>query len=239
MRLLKLMLAGLLMLLPFPALADITAHYGVGPKDKLVVEADGGGSLRASFGDRFALIRRDGVYYAVLILPNGEAKVADAAAVVDVVAGQMKGQMPTAMGGMMFEMKQGGESSHAGFGGTTWLFGPVPGGPERPNEKPFEVLITTDPALAPVGIFFHRFSELMGPMLGLVFGGNTNLGPLATELFAKGTPLKIGDALTLETIDRAEIPADRFELPGPVIQPIEFLQAVMPSESGAGLPALP
>lgn len=234
---LNLLLAGLLMLLPMPALADVTASYIAGPKDKLVIEADDGGNFRVGLGEKFWVIRRGGVDYVLAPNAVGDLKVARFDDVLALVAGQLKGKEDGASA-TIFEMHAGATESVAGHGGTVWLFGPRAEAPGKEAPKPLDIVMSGDPALAPVGAVFRHIVAVANPLIGNMFGGGGNFPTATAELFAKGTPIRIGPALTLESVSTAEIAAARFELPGPVLEPVEFLQAIMPSEGG-GLPPLP
>lgn len=57
-------------------------------------------------------------------------------------------------------------------------------------------------------------------------------------MFAKGTPLRVGPLLKLESVDTAAIADTRFTLPGTVLEPMEFFAAISPDEGGS-LPKLP
>lgn len=69
------------LLLPAPALADVTARYDAHGAE-FAVEVDDGGNARAGIDGRFALIRRDGVNYVVLYSRDGVPHVARADAVL-------------------------------------------------------------------------------------------------------------------------------------------------------------
>jgi hypothetical protein len=240
----KLLLAGLLMLLPFPAFADVTASYSVSGKDKLVIEADAGGNSRASLGEKFAVIRRDGIDYVLVADAAGDLKIARLEDVVAMVTGQLKNMGGGAPGlskgpfSMIFEMKPGGgQESVAGYSGTLWHVGPAEQGAD--GAPPLPVVLSGDAALVPVGAVFRNLLGQVQPMFDALFGAGGNFSAVLLDLLDKGTPLRIGPALTLVSVSTAEIAASRFELPGTVLEPMEFLTAITPSESGAGLPPLP
>jgi hypothetical protein len=235
---LKSVVAAMLLLLPAPALADVTARYAVEGKDQLVIEADDGGNARLSLGEKFMLIRRDGVDYIIAADASGKLHVAPFDGVAEVLSGQFKGLF--AAGGdaepeMTFILEPGAQETIAGREGMGWRFGP---GPKdgKPGDL-IDVVMSADPALAPIGQVFQRAVATLGPVIGL-YGGD-NLTELAGELFAKGTPLRVGAKFRLDSVDMADLPASRFELDGPVLEPMEWFEAIMPSASGAGLPPLP
>lgn len=167
---LKLILAGLLMLLPFPALADVTARYSAGPKDQLVIEAAASGNTRISLGEKFAVIRRDGVDFVVAADAAGNPKVARLDGVLALIVGQTKVEASTEGAGKVFQLNAGAEENVAGYSGMTWLLGPAPSAPGKPVENPLDIVISTDPALAPIGVCFRHLIELASPMLGPATG---------------------------------------------------------------------
>ncbi|MCW3847131.1 hypothetical protein OF829_07755 [Sphingomonas sp. LB-2] len=237
---LKLLFAALLALLPVPALADVTAHYVAGPKDPLVIEVADGGNARFSIGDKFAVIRRDGVDYVLVANATGGFSIAKLADVLELISGQMKsGGIDVSVKPQLFELSAGGEESVAGYSGMVWTLAQKPSAPGKGPGDPIDVVISADPALAPVGTVFHHLIDVMNPIFRLVVGDTGNLGRLLGELTAKGTPLRVGPILALDSVSNAEIGAERFELPGTVLEPMEFLAAVSPAQSGAGMPPLP
>lgn len=237
---LKLLLAGLLMLLPLPALADVTASYNAGGKDKFVVEADDGGNFRLGMGDKIGVLHRDGVDYALVANAAGDLCVARLSDVLELILGQIKSKEGAAGGtmpAMTFELRPGAAETVAGYAGMIWLFGPRPE-PGREERRDLEVVFSGDPALAPIAAAFRHLVVLANPFITQMFGGEGNFPTVSAELFGKGAPLRLGSILTLESVSKTDIAASRFDLPGPVLEPVEFFKAVTPGEGG-GLPALP
>ncbi|MES2441972.1 MAG: hypothetical protein V4574_04015 [Pseudomonadota bacterium] len=243
----KLLLAALIALLPVPALADVTAHYSAGDK-MLVIEAEDGGNIRVSLDAKFTLIRRDGVDYAIATDATGTPKVARVEELLAMVRAQMLGAMPPRTPGapsMDFALTAGGEETVAGYPGAVWKFTmAAPAAGESGEGTPptpitaLDFVISPDPALAPVGSFFRRTVGLVLPMMAQMFG-DTNFVELADDLLAKGAPIRIGPMLTLASVDKSEIAADRFVLPGPVLTAAEFLEAVDPSSAVKAMPPAP
>ena len=108
------------LLLPAPALADVTANYAAHGA-RFVVEVDEGGNSRAGIDGKFALIRRDGVDYFVLYARDGTPHVTRADAAL--VAFGKKSPPPTAK--WRTELTAGGNAVVAGYPGTVWRFGPA------------------------------------------------------------------------------------------------------------------
>lgn len=234
--LVKLLLAGLLLLLPLPAFADVTAHYAVtGSQETIVIAADDGGNLRADIAGKLSIIRRDGVDYVAVADAGGDMKVTPLADVLAMLAAQLPSddKRPT----LHFTLSAEGGEAVAGYPGMLFKFGPDSPAGEEAGKRLIEVVLSNDPRLAPVGAFFRHLIEVANPVITAGMGAG-NFGEVANQLFAQGAPLRIGKAFSLASIDTADIPASQFELPGPVLEPMEFLQAVMPSEGG-GLAPLP
>jgi hypothetical protein len=241
---LKLLLIALLALVPLPALADVTAHYSAGT-NAVTIAADDGGNFRAEFGPTVTLIRREGVDYVVMQDSGGQARVTRADDLLAIVRAQMANPetKPPAELAMEFALTSTGDETVAGHAGTLWRFGlagkpSVTGTPAPPPPgSQLDFVISTDPALAPIGgVFRHVFDAVSPVMLAQL--GEGNFLPLAGELLAKGTPIRVGPLLTLDSVDTAEIAAARFELPGPVLPAAEFMTFTGPP-APAAMPPLP
>jgi hypothetical protein len=243
----KPLLAALLMLLPVPALADVTAHYAV--KDKsLTIEAESGGNVRLTIEDKVTLIRRDGVDYLVVKDAAGASHVARVADLLTMMRAQMQGAHPPRSATDKktdFVLVQGGSETVAGYPGTVWKIGPAAAAPEGgnsgkappPGNLP-DMVVSPDPALAPVGGFLKHLVDMAAPMI-LQMAGETNFVERAGELFAKGAPIRIGPLFKLTAVETGEIADDHFLLPGPVLSAGEFLEAVDPSKAAQALPPAP
>lgn len=82
-------LAALLVLLPAPALADVTAHYIVQDKP-VTIEIEDGGNARMTLADKVTLIRRDGIDYLVTKDATGATRVVRGQDLLAVFQAQMK-----------------------------------------------------------------------------------------------------------------------------------------------------
>jgi hypothetical protein len=226
-------MAALLCATPIAAHADVTARYAVG-EEVLVVEVDDGGDYRAGIEGKFALLRRGGAEYAV-IYDAGSPTVLELRSFISFVQMMMKHELPSEAADVQFVLRDTGEAEVGGRKGRRWRFGRVG---ERGN--PLEVVMSSDPALAPMGAVFRNATasmiQLFGQMLGA--GGKTNFVPLLTELFAKGTPIRIEGpgiielrSVTLDTID-----PKRFELPGPVVDSSALMAGARASDEPGSLP---
>lgn len=214
------------LLLPAPALADVTASYTTGSA-VLTVEVDNGGNTRAGVDGKFLLIRRDGVDYVVMY-DHGTAHVARAAEAL----AQFAKHAPTPQGkSWKTELSAEGDATVAGRPGSVWRFGPA-------GESPLEFVMSPDPALAPVGQVFARVADSFGAFVDTQVGPTGDAATGVRSLFSHGTPLRISDTrveparpkvlIELQSVSTAEIDAHRFDLPGPVMTAEAFFAAVMP-----------
>lgn len=231
------LLAAILILLPLPALADVTARYSLG-KDVLLVEADDGGNARIGIDGKFSIIRRDGSDYVAMTNAAGETRVAELSELIilfdaAVAEGPKKGSV--ALEGMKFLLVAKGDASVGTRAGTAWSFGP-----EKENDgrtgKMLEVVMSDDPALAPVGAVLRRMVETFEPLFGMIASESSGFYAKALDLASKGTPLRI-DVVELQAVDTADIDVKRFELPAPVISAVEFMASMEPPQ--LDIPSLP
>jgi len=215
------------LLLPTPALADVTASYTAGSA-VLTVEVDDGGNARAGIDGKFMLIRRDGIDYAVAYAPDGKPLVTRAD---DALAHFAKHSPPQGKS-WKTELSAEGDATVAGHPGSVWRFGPA-------GESPLEFVMSPDPALAPVGQVFARLADAFGKFVDSVAGPTADASTGVHSLFSHGTPIRIRDVkvepspgkvmIELKSVSTAEIDAHRFDLPGPVMTADAFFAAVMPA----------
>jgi hypothetical protein len=244
----KVLLTTLLMLMPVPALADVTARYSAGSKE-VVIEVDDGGDHRAEIAGAFILIRRNGVDYLAAKNPKGDYVVTRADAFFAMLSSQLKGIADVASKNdekMKFQLIPGGTNETvAGRVGTLWRFGPLkPDASEADrNRELLEFVMSADPQLAPVGRVFLESLKQVLPVVDMLLA-DADLSARAAELFAKGTPIRIGKnaaddkGLKLVSVDTADIAASRFELPGAEVEPMEFFQSVGPDSGARAMPKL-
>lgn len=245
----KVLLTALLMLLPVPALADVTARYSAGEKQVLVIEVDDGGNHRAEIADSVILIRRDGVDYIAAKNAKGDYVVTRLDTLVAMIASQLKGIADVASKNddkTKFQLIPGGkDETIAGRTGALWRFGPVkPGATDADRDREMlDFVMSADPLLAPIGQVFLQSLTTLLPMADLILG-EADLSARATELFGKGTPIRVGEAkkgdkgLKLASVDTADIAASRFELPGAEVEAMAFFEAVGPESGARAMPKL-
>ncbi|MDF7777467.1 hypothetical protein P1X14_19575 [Sphingomonas sp. AOB5] len=241
---LKLLFTALLMLLPVPALADVTARYSAGEKNELVVMVDDGGNYRAEVTGAVILIRRDGVSYIAVKNAKGEFVVTRTEALLEMLSAQLKPFAAQAAAKadpkMKFSLLPGNSNETvAGRTGALWRFGPVkPDTAEAERNKDLlEFVMSADPLLAPVGRVFHDMFGIIAPVAE-IFLGEADLTASGKELLGKGAPLRVGNGLKLTSVDSADIAASQFELPGAELEPMEFFEAVGPDAGARAMPKL-
>lgn len=220
---LKMLLAGLLLLLPMPALADVTARYNAGPSN-VTVEAADNGDWRITIGGpmEMVMLHHDGVDYIVMRDKDEVERVARADQAFPIMTAGTK--MPGASD-MVFKATPGAADALAGYSGTRWTYGPE-------GEPPIELLISPDPRLAPVGAALRGFAELIIDATGDLLGPDT-----LRQMLAGGTLLRLSamdrdqqlkPVVTLDTVSMDAIAPARFALPGPVMPGADFVALVAP-----------
>lgn len=218
-----LLAAALLGLLPTPAFADVTARYAVG-NDVIVVEADDSGDYRAAIDGKATIFHRGGTDYLMLQdRPGGEAMITELSAFLALMGQVGAARSPEPGKSPVFTLAQAGEAEIDGRKGTRWTMTI-----DRPGEKALAAVMSSDPALAPLGVVFRRTIAAGIRFFAATVQNTGNFATVATELFAKGTPIEISGpiAVKLTSIDRAEIDPKRFELPGKPVD-AETLAAAM------------
>jgi len=219
---LRVLLTGLLMLVPLPALADVTARYTAG-SGKLTVEAASNGDSRITIdGPRQATI----IHVAAgdfVKMPDKDGIVRTARAEDAFAALAPPGVFDAPA--VTFTSKQGGTDSVAGFSGIRWTYGPA-------GEEPLELLVSADPRLAPVGVALRRLVDLILAVTGTV------LGPDALRpILASGTPLRVATIgkdrpeplIQLDSVATDPIDPDRFGIWSPVLSGKQFAALVTPT----------
>ncbi|HYD11684.1 MAG TPA: hypothetical protein VEC11_02430 [Allosphingosinicella sp.] len=258
-------------LIASPALADVTVRYrAVIPENApanvrqhpptLTVSADGAGQARMEMtapGDAgaqppgVAFITREGTGYAVLSAPGGGpqivARVDDALALVGQFAA------PLIRGGSMqdgaqqvlqqrVEIHPVGPEVVNGVQGNLYRIVLINGETRAP---PMEVVIATDPRLAPVGQEFARFFESVRPTIVSLLGREPQVYMALRGMMGLGAPLRVGDQLRIDSVSTEDVPDSRFALPGPAMsreqlqQIAQMMMGMMRQGQGAQIPGMP
>ncbi len=246
-----------------PAWADVTLRYrAVMPQTAtaearanapaMTIEADDAGQARiemaapgAPAGGRapsVALITREGVGYLALAGPQpGQEIVArqeDALALLTPMAAGLAAG--SARDGVQEAMRQRveivpvGAESVAGVRGNLYRVVIVSGETRSP---PLDIVLSSDPRLATAGRELVRLVDSLRPTLVAVTGGEPRVFGAVRALLGMGVPLRIGNAMVLDSVSTADVPDSRFVLPGRVWtreQLGQMMAAMMPARPPAG-----
>ena len=255
-----------------PAMADVTVHYRpilpanapAGARANMatmVVSADDAGQARVEMqapgapaaGARrpgVALITRDNVDYLSFNGPGPGmqvvARMDDAMALFSQYAtpllhGSAREGVAEAMR-QRVEIIPVGPETVSGVAGNLYRLVVVNGETRSP---PLEMVVATDPRMAPVGRAFVRLFDAVRPTVVSAMGGEPQVFAAARAMMSLGAPLRLGTFITIDPIDTADVPDGRFALPGPVMSR-QQLQAMatmamgmMQQGRGAHPPAAP
>jgi hypothetical protein len=237
-----------------PALADITVRYRAVLPDSapanmranpptLTVSADGAGQARMEMlqpgmpatgtarPPGVAFITREGVGYLSLNAPGGAmnmvARVDDALALVTQFATPLL--QGSAREGAEMAMRQRveihpvGPEVVSGVQGNLYRVVMINGETRSP---PMEIVVATDPRMAPVGREFARFAESLRPTVTTLLGGEPQAYMAFRGLMGLGAPLRIGNEVRIDSMSMDDVPDSQFTLPGPVMSREQLQQMV-------------
>jgi hypothetical protein len=100
------------------------------------------------------------------------------------------------------------------------------------RSPPLEVVIATDPRLAPIGQEFARLFETLRPTVLSLLGSEPQVYMAMRGLAGLGAPIRIGNEMRIESVSTDELPDSHFALPGPVLTR-EQLQQILGMMMGA------
>lgn len=253
-------------LLGTPALADVTVHYRPvlpesAPADirtnppTMTVAADEAGHGRIEMlapaapgtpRPGVALITREGVRYVALNGPGpGMQMVArqeDVLALVSQFAAPLL--RGSAQEGVRMAMQQRveiqpvGPETVSGMQGNLYRVVMVTGETRSP---PVEVVVATDPRLAPVSREFAGLAESLRPTVVSLLGGEPQAYMAFRGLMGLGAPLRIGNEVRIESVSLDDVPDSQFALPGPVMsrEQLQQMATMMMGMMGRGAGAHP
>ena len=261
----KLLLAALVgTVLATPALADVTVRYKAVLPDSapaniranppmLTVSADDAGQARMEMlqpgvpatgtarPPGVAFITREGVGYVALAAPGGAmnmvARVDDALALIGRFAAPLL--QGSAREGAQMVMRQRveihpvGPEVVNGVQGNLYRVVMINGETRSP---PMEVVVATDPRLAPVGREFARFAESLRPTVTSLLGGEPQAYMAFRGLMGLGAPLRIGNEVRVDSVSMDDLPESQFALPGPVMsrEQLQQMAGMMMGMMGRG-----
>jgi hypothetical protein len=217
-----------------PATADVTARYASAGRQgpTAVIAVDDEGQVRAEAGpgsgggdDRVVLITRAGVGYLIAADAGGRF-VGRQDDILAVIGELMKTSIPAegrtailSLAEARFEIREGGTETVAGREGRIYTVAPVAGPEAGPS---VEIVVSSDPDLAPVGREMTRLLEAANGVVVPVIGSTPNMVARIREVLARGTAIRVGDVLRLESVSANAIPDSAFELPGRVLSRAEL-----------------
>ncbi|RYY23326.1 MAG: hypothetical protein EOP62_20460 [Sphingomonadales bacterium] len=190
---------------------DVTAHYAREGLPDLIAMSAANGDSRVAAGDT-VFLRKGEAEYVVLHDAGGSfsAKIDDALAVF----GE---DQPASLGAPRvqpeYALTEDGSETVAGIKGAVWKGHPR----EVPSLASFEAVVSSDPALAPLGralAMQTRFAVLRN---SADLGGPGNFEKAMIELFEKGAVLRFNQILKLERFYKGPIPAEMFAVPEPLL----------------------
>ncbi|TMJ13298.1 MAG: hypothetical protein E6G94_12180 [Alphaproteobacteria bacterium] len=208
------LLALLLLAWGSPALADMTATY-VAQKVamKMTIEIASNGDVRGGTSSPTAyFIVHDGHAYVIQASFDGPVvmRMEDMAAVMTEQMKRMMPNLPADAAKNMPEWKlvKGPAVTIRGRQGVAYYMGGLP--KNSPTESPM-LVISTDPALAPLAAAMeHQFAMSTG-MMGQMLGGSNPMSGLEAVL-KTGAPLVL-TGMELDSVTTDPIPPSRFALP--------------------------
>lgn len=231
-------------MLATPALADVTVRYravlpAAAPANvrqappTMTISADGSGQARWEMaapgtpadGARqpsIALIAREGVGYFALNGPQPGMQIVgridDAFALgaqfaQPILHGPAQAIVTQVMS-QRVEITPVGPETVSGIQGNLYRIVLVSGETRAP---PIEMVVATDPRLAPIGREFVRMIESVRPTVVAVAGGEPQLFAALRGMAGLGAPLRIGNEMRVDSVSTDDVPDSQFALPGPVM----------------------
>ena len=194
-----------------------------GARSQILIWADGRGNAHnivAAGHGGIMLMTRDNVGYVVM--DGNPPSLGLEEQMVALMVGRrgdlLSRERIARMAGQRLEIAEGGTARVLGVEGRVYQLTLVEG--ER-RTRPFEIIISADPRLAPVGREMLRHIDLLRAPIVAIAGAEPQPYAAARALFATGTALRIGP-LRLTEMEMRGLPADMVPLPGRVLGRAEF-----------------
>jgi hypothetical protein len=258
-------------LLATPALADVTVRYrSVLPDNapenvrqhppSMTISADGAGQARwevaapgmaVEGAPSVSVITREGVIYFAANGPQPGmtivARLDDAFALVSqfatpLIRGGSAQEGARQLMEQRVEIHPVGPETVNGVQGNLYRVVMINGETRSP---PVEIVIATDPRLAPIAQEFARVFESARPTVVSLLGGEPQALMALRGLMGLGAPLRVGNEMRIDTISTDDVPDSRFALPGPVMsreqlqQMAAMMMGMMRQGPGARPPGAP
>jgi TonB family protein len=226
-RFLPFLLPALSLLIPVPAQADVTARYHVGSTVPVIVQVNDAGQARINMGAQAAIIVRDGTAYMLMADLQGPYAIrydvlmsALDEATRTLLHREARQPLPT---DPEYEAVELGAATEAGYAGTAWTI--IQRG-ESGRPAPFELVVSTDPVLAPVGRVLARLSANTSSGFAPPWSTPSfdhNFVTAMNSVFERGTIIRFGRMMRLESASTDPIASSTFELPGEPLSREQFL----------------
>lgn len=215
-----------------------TYQSGRGAEGVLVgILADDRGRARVVVGaghGGMAFMTRDNVGYALDQGQRGSVgRQEDLLALIAVGRhGAMNRMMIERLARQRAEIVRAGTETIAGVTGDVYRVTLIEGGTRSP---PLEIVISTEPRLAPVGRELLRFYDSLRAPVVAAAGSVPQPYAAIRALLARGTPLRFG-GMRLQSIESRTFTDEMAALPGPVLSREDFTALLMAGPMGADDP---
>ncbi|HMG47052.1 MAG TPA: hypothetical protein VK614_06300 [Allosphingosinicella sp.] len=222
-----------------PAAADITARYvsGMNVPMALTVQANDRGDSRLAMGNQMAALVVDGVAYVVMADLSGTFVVRQ-----DDMLAVMAEQFRAAIGDVQgpprelnpepaYRVVERGTEIVGGRSGTVVGLRT----PGQENQPGLDFVVNTDPDLAPIGRAIARQfggqTEGIWGMFGPGFESQRAYAAALQSIFERGTVIRMGRVMRLDTVDDRDLPDSLFTLPSAPLSREQFAARSNPSAS--------
>ncbi len=200
------------------------------PEDRLTIQRDAAGRIRAEEGDGQFIIIRDGTTYLNPRPPGGGERVIARLEDMLVIGAEVRANMVRA--GVMqegpdataYRLVDQGPASVGQWRGRRFELDPEGSG------VTLSAIISDDPALADARALAATVLEARARLEGAVFVFPEQYVRLEAELRGRGMPI-MWDRQELRSISTDPVPASRFELPGPVLSREALRARLMPQRN--------
>lgn len=223
-------LSAISLLAASPAWADVSARYAAGDNERslITIEVNGRGDARMFTDNQSASVIRNGVGYLIRSDRRGTyvAREEDWTAIQIEHARDLRSRgllrfPPAAAAGSSlaepgYRVARGGSEIVGGRRGRIWL---LRGRRGRAGDRTFDYVVSTDADLAPLGRFLAWLNAPSSPSreqwadAGFADGDAFRDG--GASIFERGTVIRVGRTMRLESVDTHPVPASEFVLPSP------------------------
>jgi hypothetical protein len=190
---------------------DVTATYAAaGGRGTITVKAAANGDAKVEAGPQ-TLIHKGGTDYVVITDGNDKfaASFADFVGATQDIA-KAKGMKPQALPqDPDYEAVQVGEEKVGDQKGTIWSVQPK----GNPQGDSIRIVVSDDSRLKNIAAAIGMQTKLTGARMATVFTSVPKAEKVLEDVIAKGAVLRLGDALTLQSVKPGAIPASEFALP--------------------------